>query len=254
MARTGICHICGQHGPLSFEHVPPRAAFNDRAVAYVKLDDSVTFGPDAPHGRIQQKGMGSYTLCERCNNLTGKWYAASFAKWCHDGMALLASTGGKASLVHLNHVLPLRIIKQIVVMFFSINGPGFQAHHPELVRFVLNREARFLPPKYHFYVYFNWEGTMRMIAGTGLYHLPTRRMSIMWEISCPPYGYVMTIDSPPPDDRLVDIRYFSNYGYNDFRTLPLKLPVLPTHLVIPGDYRTKEQILAEAVSPAGTSW
>jgi len=24
----GICHICGEHKKLSFEHVPPRAAFN----------------------------------------------------------------------------------------------------------------------------------------------------------------------------------------------------------------------------------
>jgi hypothetical protein len=29
---NGVCHLCGVFGPLTFEHVPPRAAFNDRGV------------------------------------------------------------------------------------------------------------------------------------------------------------------------------------------------------------------------------
>src|SRR3954464_9989506 len=30
--RLGQCHICGEVGPLTFEHVPPRGAFNRYAV------------------------------------------------------------------------------------------------------------------------------------------------------------------------------------------------------------------------------
>lgn len=28
----GVCNICGNYGKLSFEHVPPKGAFNDRPV------------------------------------------------------------------------------------------------------------------------------------------------------------------------------------------------------------------------------
>jgi hypothetical protein len=28
--QLGLCRICGAFGPLSYEHVPPAAAFNDK--------------------------------------------------------------------------------------------------------------------------------------------------------------------------------------------------------------------------------
>jgi hypothetical protein len=77
MARKKIidvCHICGVNGKLSFEHVPPRAAFNNRRVVKVGFDDAAHLGPDqVPRGQIQQRGAGAYTLCESCNNWTGNW-------------------------------------------------------------------------------------------------------------------------------------------------------------------------------------
>jgi hypothetical protein len=32
----GTCHICGDHGKLSFEHVPPKEAFNKRVVRRIR--------------------------------------------------------------------------------------------------------------------------------------------------------------------------------------------------------------------------
>jgi len=62
--HVGQCHICGRNGLLSFEHIPPRAAFNDRRVILYKFEDLIELGPDAtPKGPISQKGAGSYTLC-----------------------------------------------------------------------------------------------------------------------------------------------------------------------------------------------
>jgi hypothetical protein len=36
-----ICHICGTYGKLSFEHVPPRAAFNDRRILHVAFEEII---------------------------------------------------------------------------------------------------------------------------------------------------------------------------------------------------------------------
>lgn len=30
--HIGTCHVCLREAPMSFEHVPPQAAFNDRRV------------------------------------------------------------------------------------------------------------------------------------------------------------------------------------------------------------------------------
>ena len=77
--RTGICHICGSSGDLSFEHVPPRVAFNDRRTVRIKGEEAISLGPDEiVKGPIQQGGIGDYTLCAECNNKTGHWYGARF--------------------------------------------------------------------------------------------------------------------------------------------------------------------------------
>ena len=33
----GTCRLCGARGELTFEHVPPKAAFNDRGVLLANL-------------------------------------------------------------------------------------------------------------------------------------------------------------------------------------------------------------------------
>jgi hypothetical protein len=57
-AEEGICHLCGKDGPLSFEHVPPESAFNDRPVLLGAIDDvwDTEFDDSKLRGKIQQRG------------------------------------------------------------------------------------------------------------------------------------------------------------------------------------------------------
>ncbi len=250
--HEGRCRICGWEGPLSFEHVPPRAAFNDRPVLEVALERALQLGLDEPpRGRTNQKGMGAYTLCPRCNNDTGGWYAEAFSKWCSQGMEVLVRSGGHPRLIYLHHILPLRVIKQIITMAFSANSDRFREVHPELVQFVLDRERRYLHPRYRVFAYYNTEGTFRFL-GDGLvaYNLYQQRMYQTTEITFPPFGYVLTVDGSQPDPRLYEISRFARYGYDEFEVAALHLPVLPTHLPIPNDYRTREEIEADAARDA----
>jgi hypothetical protein len=252
MARKrpeGKCRICGQYGPLSFEHIPPKAAFNDRPVVVAKFEDAIGLGPDEEvKGPIQQRGMGGYTLCERCNNNTGSWYGKRFVDWCYQGMDILIRSNGKPSLIYLNHLFPLAIIKQVVTMFFSVNGDGFRAANQELVRFVLNKERKYLSPKYRLFVYYSTTGRARRVGIAGVLSLGSgrNRISVVSEITYSPFGYVMTFNSEPPDERLFEITHFARYDYNEFVVMPLRLPVLPTHLAFPGDYRDRDEIYSEA--------
>lgn len=245
----GVCHLCGTYGPLSFEHVPPRAAFNDRPVRLYPFEEAFSLAPgELPlsKGTIQQRGAGAHTLCIRCNNNTGSWYGTHFVAWCYQGMDLLARTGGRPTLIHLNYVFPLSIIKQIATMFFSINGERFRQVNPDLEAFVLDRDRKYLPPRYRFYVYLNGEGRHRALAVAGTLHVPTSTNRTMTEITYPPYGYLLAFDCPPPDDRLFEITHFARFDYGQFDVMELRLPVLPTHTSFPGDYRTKDQIFRDA--------
>ena len=39
MEKVGKCALCGREGPLSYEHIPPREAFNDKRVRTITGDD-----------------------------------------------------------------------------------------------------------------------------------------------------------------------------------------------------------------------
>jgi hypothetical protein len=245
----GRCRICGSVGELSFEHVPPQAAFNKRPVIRANLEKALSLGPDELlTGTVQQRGMGDHTLCIPCNNMTGSWYGGSFVNWCYQGMEILQRSQGNPSLFYLNYLFPLRILKQIVTMFFSVNADGFQDKNPELVRFVLNKEAKYLSPNYRFFVYYNIEGRHRSVGIVAGLKLDGRGAApaVFSEITYPPFGYVMALGGPPPDDRLYEISRFARYDYNEFRVEEVRLPVLATHTSVPGDYRTKDEVLREA--------
>ena len=246
--KFGKCHLCGEPGELSFEHVPPRKAFNERPVVKAQFEDIIGLGPDEQiRGTIHQRGAGGYTLCPKCNNDTGRWYGVSFIDWCYQGFEILEKTNGKPTLIYLNYLFPLRIIKQIITMFFSVNGSEFGDANPELVKFVLNRDKKYLSPKYHFFVYYNISSRLRCSGVSARVDINTQNMCVFSEVNYFPYGYVMTFDSSPPDPRLFEITHFSKYNYNEFKVMTIKLPVLPTHLWFPGDYRTKEQIIKDRI-------
>lgn len=246
---TGRCRICGEDSELTFEHVPPRKAFNQRTVRVFKGEQIMELGPDGPFdrgGRLEQGGTGAHTLCGRCNNLTGAWYADDFVKWCYQGMSVLERCDGTPSIVYLYKVYPLRVIKQITTMFCSANSVGFTDKWVDLRRFLLNRWTRPLPAGLRICIYFNTEGQGRMVGGAGILNLETGSTTALSEISFPPFGYVLTMRSRLTDSRPLDITHFSQYHYDDFVTTELHLPSLPTHLAYPGDYRSKSEIFEQA--------
>lgn len=251
--QDGPCHICGEHGKLTFEHVPPKSAFNDTPVTRATFEQALAALEERADkdlrglkkGLIQQQGMGAYTLCQQCNNTTGDWYARHFADWCIQAMIILERTGGRPSLVYLNYLRPLPILKQIVTMFFSVNSERFAAANPDLVRFVLNRESQFLPPRFRFFAYYTL-GMMRTVGVTAMLTLGGDT-KVVSEIAAPPLGYVMTIDSGPPDPRLFEITHFCRYGYYEVVQAEIRASVLPVATPFPGDYRTPAEI-AEAAA------
>ena len=131
-------------------------------------------------------------------------------------------------------------------MFFSINGDRFRTANPELVNFVLDRDARYLPPSYRVFVYYNIEGGFRTSGVSGIWKGETGQTHVLSEMTFPPFGYLMSFNSKIPDDRLIEITHFSRYPYDKFDIMQMKLPVLPTHLAFPADYRTRTEIEDQA--------
>lgn len=241
----GICHICKAFGPLSEEHIPPKAAFNNGTFIPLDFNKAIELGPDLRiEGRKVQGGVRRFTLCRQCNNHTGGWYSRAFAEWCYKGAEILERTHGKPTLIVAYKVFPLRILKQIVTMMFSVNEPTFGDVHPYLRQFIMNKEMKGLPPGYGIYIYYNQSSLLRYhgISGTG--NFERGGISVFSEINFPPFGYVLCIrGTKPPHRAMFDITYFANYGYFRETEVFLQLPVLATDSPLPGHYATKSEML-----------
>ncbi len=189
-----------------------------------------------------QRGFGAHTLCGRCNNDTGHWYGSAYVDWVWQAARLLVRASGAPTLYYPFRIFPLRVIKQVVCMFFSANGKEFQDAQPALVRFLLNRRANHLDPAIRIYAYFNRSALARSIGVTSALTVPTGKITVMSEVSHYPFGYVMTFDSLAPDDRLFDISHFADFSYDDWREFSLRFAVLPAASMMPADFRTPEEI------------
>jgi len=246
---TDRCHICGKMAELSFEHIPPRKAFNNTGVliAEMNFERPFTIGVAPQGAKTFQRGMGSYSLCEKCNSDTGAWYGEKFIEFCKKGMLLLQKTNYKPSLYYFADIYPLAVIKQIISMFLTINSLAFRDKYTDLVGFVLNRRMRHLHPRYHIYIYYNHGGMHRATPISAKVDLKISTMehlrtTFMTEISYPPFGYLMTIDSGPPDAPVADITFFASYGFDQLKTLSMHYPIYPTYTIFPGDYRSMDKI------------
>lgn len=170
--------------------------------------------------------------------------------WAYQGADYLRrSSGCETRLAYPYHLLPLRVIKQIACMFFSVNSPRFREAHLELERFVLNKEAKYLPPKMKIYVGCLWSDRSRAAGVTGSMQLDessgVTHLRVYSEISFPPFSYILSLDSPPPEHEMLDITFFGNDGYDEFVTLQLPVPMLSVYTPFPGDFRDRETVLQQ---------
>ncbi|MFI5029972.1 MAG: hypothetical protein ACHQPH_04635 [Reyranellales bacterium] len=241
----GPCCLCGVTGPLSWEHVPPQSAFNNQTVllAEVKRLLGRDWWPERHDVKTtqQQGGAGHYTLCPRCNNDTGSWYVRAYVQLVRDAMpALQVAKAGDLAYVAAN-IRPLRVLKQLLVMFCSVCGPNFV--FPDMTRYLLNRESRDLPPGHDVYLglYDRTSFASRQAGLTGRLDLSGASCTYA-EISFPPLTLVLAVNSPSSDPRLMRVTWFNQFGFHDRWHGTLPLDCLQVNTAIPGTYSTREQI------------
>ncbi len=143
------------------------------------------------------------------------------------------------SYLHIATLSPLPVIKQIATIFLARYGDSFTFDKKEsLVRFVLNKEQRYLDPKYRFWVYQVAPGPLRDVPPCGIFDAKSSATTFGAEFAFPPFGYMMTLDSSPNDNRLCEITHFARYSHLDITQIALQMAVLPNHGPTLGDFRS----------------
>ena len=87
--HMGKCALCGEARELTYEHIPPRSAFNNKpAQLYsgqnlISSNERMPWDVEGLNYISRQKGAGTWSLCASCNNLTGTWYGDTYKEMAH---------------------------------------------------------------------------------------------------------------------------------------------------------------------------
>lgn len=241
--QIGVCRLCKKNTELSFEHIPPKVAFNKstkyRTVPFVEYMQN-SHKPDyKPSGKILQGGMGEFCLCRNCNSFLGSNYVPSYYRMALIGKHLLQSY--KAERFHFTglELSPLKLLKQVLSMFVCINTPEFTNTYPDLLAFIKNPEEKALNERFRVYMYLNNVGKTRTIPWM---IVTNRGRGFISEITFPPLGFVLSIDNENTIPELTEITHFKNVRLDYCGKVHFKMNVLPTFEPIAADYRTQEEI------------
>jgi hypothetical protein len=238
--QNGICRICKKKAELSFEHIPPKVAFNKytkfRSVPFLEYAQNSHKEDYKPTAKLQQGGIGEYCLCRNCNSFLGNNYVPDYFKMTQTAKAIFQKKDFSKAIFTTNEISPLRFLKQILSMFVCINKPDFTDEEPELLNFLKNPSENSLPDKFRVFMYLNHIGQIRNL--TSMY---TNVYGLVNELTFPPLGFVLSIDSSNPFP-LTEITHFKNISVDYRDEVNYGLFNLQTHLPFPIDYRTLEEI------------
>jgi len=256
-AIQGSCKICGKQGELTFEHVPPRAAFN--GIKYAEISPGEVIKLVSDENRMpwdingldmvyKQGGVGGYYLCKTCNNSFGAWYIKEyirFANTFHNILVESQTEGFQRLTFRIYQFRPLPIFKEIMTMFCDINNSCFNDN--ELRNFLLTRDARqFNKERYKVFAYLWGNGFPRRNSLTAMV-LSSGQTLLVSEISSYPLGFVLSIDhSGASPMRTFEITDMVDYDYNDVIDMDFDLYLNQCQTPFPLDYRTQSEILSQS--------
>lgn len=249
--HVGKCALCGCEGELTFEHIPPRAAFNSTPAKPVTGegfldDDRMPWDTTGLRYSNQQQGMGKYSLCQTCNNNTGAWYGDDYrivARVVHS--ILKGPLEPRYNGFGIRDIHPLRLVKQVLSMFCSVNN--FDDKRINVLReFVLDKNIVGLDKsKYKLCMYLTKSNLMKyaplsVILRAGETGCESMALS---EITAYPLGFVLYFN---PTDTFhydgLDITHFADCKYDDVANIEMPFYIYEMNDFFPTFYRSKEEI------------
>jgi hypothetical protein len=278
--RCGRCRLCQKFGRLTKEHVPPASAFNKGSYRQYYIDQSEQANLNQWRSRdVNSNGIFVFSLCERCNQKTGRAYASAYASFVQPFADLATyENAGTEIEVEFKKFSPIRVVKQVVSMILSTSNPEsfneYQAtwnpflsteeslpsvdlfgQRPSLERlreiydalrfFVDKRDAKGLPPTVRLYTYSTanpGSGVMTDLLASG--NLSTGQVFWGAVVGLWPIHWLLTVEGEP-DMQLLEVTDWANGGYKDKRTIAVRMPCHWTYAKYPLDFRTPDKFLRD---------
>lgn len=242
----GKCWLCGEHGRLSREHIPPCKAFNEYPLLLQKISEkSREVGSLIwEQGNRYEKGMIVRSLCGRCNSRAGSKFAPAYIQFVKTIAERIGDIRLRHKLTIQGITKPQLILKQILHQFVSANGSTFAAANP-WVRPLLRSETTYeLPPDVYMYVFATNMGGGRSTGISSHVSVTDKRVRVVSEFTFWPLGTVLSFGEIN-HDALTPIHHWSKYPHKANERVDITLCANPIASAYPIDFRDAEQILSE---------
>lgn len=195
--RLGQCNICGEHGPLTDDHTPPKGCHRPTQVELQHLSYLLSGTTNVPKGRRSQNGVKYRTLCGRCNNsLLGAKYDPHFIEFVNSVALHLRSPIALPSSITIPG-RPQAIVRSLLG-HLSAQGVDRYLKGPltEAVRDYFLDDGLPLPSVIRV---FYWAYPFRvhvMLRDAAFSHLPTGRHFPFWLLKFYPLAFLVAWDEP----------------------------------------------------------
>ena len=251
----GKCRLCGKECVLTYEHVPPRNAFNSHTVIEYSFEDTIKTLTDNDRmpwdhsglkGKQNQKGSGGYYLCRECNNNTGSWYMEEYVLFAKTLASMIYTEEFKEREIYdftLFDLSPLKLYKAVITLMCDTNHDGLGDE--QIKAFIMNKESNdFDMEKYQIYAYLVAPGSMRVTGKAAEIITTVPHPIIFSEVSHYPVGFTMYIDKPMGFEPFgVNINSFVKCSYNEKCNISFHgMPYVSLNTHIPIDFRSKDEI------------
>lgn len=278
--RYGRCRLCLKFGRLTKEHVPPASAFNEGEYRQYYIDQTEKAELTRWAERdVSANGIFVFSLCEACNQKTGRAYASAYAAFVQSfSAAATFENVDKDIEVELRNFSPVRVVKQVASMVLSTSTPGsFSGYEavwnpflttdqlppsmdafgprpdPQRLRglyeglraFVKNRAVKGLPPSVRLYAY----ATANPGSGVQTGVLASASLStqkVFWGVVVGlwPIHWLLALEGEP-DVQLLDVTDWANEDYKTKRKVTVRMPCRWTFAKYPLDFRTPEKFMRD---------
>lgn len=270
---VGTCRLCGNHGELTFEHIPPQSADNSTRIWLYRAVDLWERQPDAVDlprgGRQQQRGAGGRFLCGPCNHGLGSASVPEYKRWARplfaqmfgdeDSQARRLLTGlnnlnlgteqARANLEYRS-VSPFLFARQCLAMCVVMDSWSRSARRPG-VRDLLQHGTPLLAPDFSLQLGLYAGPYVRTSEPTQVLYEDLRG-HFFSEIAFPPFVVHLTLGGTP-SRQLLDITKWLALDDSSSRHVTLGLPILFGNSVTPGDFQSAGRALGrDALCPPGT--
>ena len=236
---------------LTAEHIPPRRAFNERAVILQRVSEaSIHAGHiDWEDGPLLENGYQANSLCSKCNNRAGDVFAPSYIEFTKQVAAAVTSPL-QLTTVRLERVRnPQLILRQILMQFVTSNGASFVEANSWIRQILHTRHPSALPSNVHLYIFATQDRTMRTSGISGRMLVNQNRYQIVSEFSCWPLGTLLSF-TPLDDEPVMPIRDWVEIQFKSKKLLSFDLPVNEIASPYPVDFRGPDSILRGVTAQA----